>query len=62
VAGADDRAIPPAVQRKICDILPCARFELVADCGHCVYIERPDVFFGHIKALARARSLDYQGA
>jgi len=62
MAGAEDRAIPPAVQRKICGILPNTRFEVVEDCGHCVYIERPDVFFGHIKAFAGRRSVACQGA
>lgn len=61
VAGADDRAIPPPVQRKICDILPCTRFEQVEGCGHVVYIERPDIFFGNIKAFARQGALAFQG-
>jgi 3-oxoadipate enol-lactonase len=62
LAGAEDRAIPPGVQRKICDILPCSRFEAVNGSGHCVYVERPDVFFGRVKAFARTRSFDHQGA
>lgn len=62
IAGAEDRAIPPSVQRKICGILPCTRFELVEGCGHCVYIERPDAFFGWLKAFARQGTLAFQGA
>jgi 3-oxoadipate enol-lactonase len=62
IAGAEDRAIPAAVQRKICDILPFTRFELVEGCGHVVYIERPDIFFGYVKAFARAGTLAFQGA
>jgi pimeloyl-ACP methyl ester carboxylesterase len=59
MAGAEDRAIPPWVQRKICDILPCARFVVVEGSGHVVYIEQPDLFFGHVKALARSGSLAF---
>ena len=59
MAGAEDRAIPPWVQRKLCDILPHTRFDLVEASGHCVYIERPDVFFGNLKRFARAKSLDF---
>jgi 3-oxoadipate enol-lactonase len=60
MAGAEDRAIPPWVQRKLCGILPNHRFELVAESGHCVYIERPDVFFGSLKRFARERSLAFE--
>jgi 3-oxoadipate enol-lactonase len=59
MAGAEDRAIPPWVQRKLVDILPAARFELVPDCGHVVYIEKPDLFFGNLLRFARAKSLQY---
>ena len=57
MAGAEDRAIPPWVQRKLCAVLPNHRFELVAASGHCVYIEQPAVFFGNLKRFARAKSL-----
>lgn len=59
MAGGQDRAIPPWVQKKLCDILPCARYEPVEECGHVVYLERPDVFFGNLKAFARAKSLAF---
>ncbi len=59
MAGAEDRAIPPWVQRKICGILPRSRFELVPDSGHVVYLERPEVFFGNIRGLASSRSLAF---
>ncbi len=48
MAGADDRVILPRVQRKICDILPRSRFELIADSGHVVYLEEPEAFFGRL--------------
>ena len=62
IAGAEDRAIPASVQRKICDILPCTRFEVVSGCGHVVYLERPDVFFGYLKAFASDGTLAFHGA
>jgi pimeloyl-ACP methyl ester carboxylesterase len=62
IAGADDRAIPPSVQRKLCDILPHARFEQVPDCGHVVYLEKPDVFFGNLRRFIRARSREFDFA
>jgi pimeloyl-ACP methyl ester carboxylesterase len=58
MAGAEDRAIPPWVQRKIAAILPNCRFLEVPDSGHVVYLEKPEVFFGNLRALARARTLD----
>jgi 3-oxoadipate enol-lactonase len=59
MAGAEDRAIPPWTQRKLCGILPNHRFELVRESGHCVYIEQPDVFFGSLKRFAAAKALDF---
>jgi 3-oxoadipate enol-lactonase len=59
MAGAEDRAIPPWVQRKLCDVLPCARYELVEGSGHVVYLEKPDVFFGNLKRLMKTRSPDF---
>ena len=58
MAGAEDRAIPPWVQRKIASILPNNRFLEIPDCGHVVYIEKADAFFENLKCLARARSLE----
>jgi pimeloyl-ACP methyl ester carboxylesterase len=60
MAGAEDRAIPPWVQQKLCGILPNHRFELVRDSGHCVYIEQPDVFFGSLKRFAAAKALGFE--
>jgi pimeloyl-ACP methyl ester carboxylesterase len=45
MAGAEDRVIPVPVQRKLCGILPNTRFEVVADSGHVVYLEKPAIFF-----------------
>ncbi|MEW6364515.1 MAG: alpha/beta hydrolase [Acidobacteriota bacterium] len=59
MAGAQDRAIPPWVQRRITGILPNTRFELVEESGHVVYLERPDVFFSTLLAFMRAKSLRF---
>lgn len=59
MAGADDRTIPPPVQKKICGILPHTRFELVEDCGHVVYLEKPEIFFGNLKRFMKAKSLSF---
>jgi pimeloyl-ACP methyl ester carboxylesterase len=59
MAGREDRAIPPWVQRKLMGILPNARYEEVAESGHCVYIEQPGAFFGNLKRFVRTRALDF---
>jgi len=59
MAGAEDRTIPPWVQKKICSILPNTRYEAIPDSGHVVYLEKPALFFGALKAFAKARSLDF---
>jgi len=59
MAGAEDRAIPPWVQKRLTGILPSTRFELIEDCGHVVYLEKPDLFFGNLLSFARAKSLAF---
>jgi len=59
LAGDQDRAIPPWVQHKLTDILPRTRFELVPDCGHVVYLERAQEFFGALKRFAARKALDF---
>jgi 3-oxoadipate enol-lactonase len=59
MAGAHDRAIPPWVQEKLTAILPCTRYEVVPECGHVVYLERSDVFFGNLTAFMKAKRLDF---
>jgi len=44
IAGAEDRVIPPAAVRRLCELVPGARFELLAKTGHSVYFERPAIF------------------
>ena len=57
--GAQDRAIPLWAQKKMLDIFPSSRWELIPDAGHVVYLERPDVFFPTLKAFMRAKSCDF---
>jgi pimeloyl-ACP methyl ester carboxylesterase len=59
VAGDQDRAIPLWQQKKLLDIFPNSRWELVPDSGHVVYLERPDLFFGMIERFMRAKSCDF---
>jgi len=54
--GAQDRAIPLWAQKKMLDIFPNSRWELIPEAGHVVYLERPDVFFPTLKAFMRAKS------
>jgi pimeloyl-ACP methyl ester carboxylesterase len=59
VAGEQDRALPLWQQRKILDILPSTRFELIEGSGHVAYLERPDEFFGLLRRFIAAKSLDF---
>ncbi len=49
VAGEDDRCIPIRAQRKIADIIPNARWEVIPGAGHVVYLEKPDEFFALLR-------------
>jgi 3-oxoadipate enol-lactonase len=51
IAAEDDRVVAPKVQRKIVDLLPNSRFELIVDAGHVAYLEKPDEFFGLLRDL-----------
>jgi len=59
MAGAEDRAIPAWVQRKICGILPDVRFVPVEGCGHVVYLECPDVFWGTLRRFTAAKRTSF---
>jgi pimeloyl-ACP methyl ester carboxylesterase len=58
LAGDRDRVILPRVQRKIADILPAPRFELIENSGHVVYLEQREIFFGLLKRFCRAKSVE----
>ncbi len=42
LAGAEDRALPPAVSRRIHERLPGSRFQEIAGAGHLAALERPE--------------------
>lgn len=56
IAGEHDRVIPPWVQRKITRAVTQARFVVFPACGHVVYIEEPDAFFGTLTRFMREGS------
>ena len=60
--GDQDRAIPLWAQKKMLNIFPNSRWQLIPEAGHTVYLERPDVFFATLKAFMRAKSVDFPSA
>jgi pimeloyl-ACP methyl ester carboxylesterase len=59
IVGEQDRAIPLWQQRKIHELLPNTRWEEIPRCGHVVYLEKPQQFFGMIKAFMAAKDLGF---
>jgi 3-oxoadipate enol-lactonase len=57
--GAQDRCIPPWVQRKITDILPNTLWMPIEDAGHVVYIEKTPEFFGTLRRFMASKSLEF---
>jgi pimeloyl-ACP methyl ester carboxylesterase len=55
LAGELDRCIPPWAQRKLADVFPRSRCELVPDSGHVVYLERRDIFFPRLRRFLASR-------
>jgi 3-oxoadipate enol-lactonase len=43
LAGADDPATPPVHGRRIAELIPTARFEIVSPAAHLATVERPDL-------------------
>ncbi len=41
VWGDDDRLIPPAYGERLAELIPSARLEIVPECGHLVWFEKP---------------------
>lgn len=42
MVGAEDTATPPSQAREMAALLPGARLEIIADCGHLSTLEKPD--------------------
>ncbi len=60
LAGEQDRAIPLWHQRRLLDVFPSSRMELIAGCGHVAYMESPQAFFGIMKRFAAAKRVDFE--
>lgn len=60
ITGSQDRAIPPWQQRKILDLLPDARQEVIEGAGHVVYLEAREIFFPLLKQFMRAKSTTFE--
>ncbi len=56
VPGAEDRTIPPWVQKKLLDVFRDARWEPIEGSGHVVYLEKPDAFFAMLRRFLEAKS------
>jgi len=55
VAASNDRAIPPDVARRVCQLLPKAKIETIAGFGHLAHEEAPeDVVAIIVKAVAES--------
>ncbi len=59
VPGAEDRTIPPWVQRKLLSVFRDARWEPIEGSGHVVYLEKPDAFFGVLRRFLAAKSTSF---
>ncbi len=51
VAGSQDRVLPLWQQKKMLDVFPDIRFELVEGAGHVVYLEKKEDFFPLLKSV-----------
>lgn len=59
LAAEHDRSVPVAATQRLQQLIPNARLQVAAECGHCVYWERPDFynqalldFFSEVEAMA----------
>jgi len=50
MCGALDQTTPPALARELAQKIPGARYEEIADCGHCPMLEQPAVLAAKILA------------
>jgi len=59
LSGQYDRAIPLWMQEKLAEIYPNSKLIVFEECGHLTYFEEPELFWTNMKALARAKSVEY---
>ena len=48
IHGRQDKVIPLAVSKKLKELLPLSKLEIIEKCGHWVQIEHPQVFTSHV--------------
>lgn len=60
VAGEQDRAIPLWQQKRMLDVFPDIRLELVEGAGHVLYLEKKEVFFPMLTSFMRAKSTAFE--
>jgi pimeloyl-ACP methyl ester carboxylesterase len=58
LAGAEDRAMPVAVTRRLADGIPGAQFKVVADVGHYYPLEAPAEFNADLRGFLRSLAPD----
>lgn len=51
LVGEQDEATPPVMARELAQLLPDARFELLAGCAHVPQLQAPQQFLGVIRAF-----------
>ena len=44
LAAEHDTSVPISAAQRLQELLPNARLQVAADCGHCIYWERPDIY------------------
>jgi 3-oxoadipate enol-lactonase len=62
IAGEYDRVVPAWAQHAMTSVFPHSKYILLPRCGHLTYFEEPEAFWGNLRALARAKSVDYRMA
>ncbi|HMB51974.1 MAG TPA: alpha/beta hydrolase [Thermoanaerobaculia bacterium] len=55
LAGEEDRVIPLDAQREMAEIFPNARYEVIPEAGHVVYLERRDLFWPRLVRFMESR-------
>ena len=59
VSGEQDRVLPLWQQKKMLDVFPDIRFELIEGAGHVLYLEKREEFFSILRAFLAAKSTDF---
>ena len=59
LTGEYDRMVPVWWQKEMTEILPNIKMIVVENCGHVVYLERPDIFFDNALKLMKTKSINF---